>query len=136
MHTFGLYKALRISILILIFVNNCRKKQEIRSTNNSRISKSEKKNCEQEKVASSDRIEDDKKKLNLEKNDEGVYICKARLQGFHPIYLWQDSVLSKKVILAEHKRSLHGGVAMTMSRVRSLFWVPLITVGNQKLLWM
>ena len=82
--------------------------------------------CEQEKVASSDRIEDDKKKLNLEKNDDGVYICKVRLQGFHPIYLWQDSVLSKKVILAEHKRSLHGGVAMTMSRVRSLFWVPLL----------
>ena len=33
-------------------------------------------------------------------------------------------VLSKKVIFAEHKRSLHGGVAMTMSRVRSLFWIP------------
>ena len=79
---------------------------------------------EQEKVVSSDRFEDDKKRLNLEKNDEGVYICKGRLQGFYPIYLPQDSVLSEKVIFAEHKRSLNGGVAMTMSDVRSLFWIP------------
>ena len=52
------------------------------------------------------------------------FICKGRLQGFYPIYLPQDSVLSKKVIFAEHKRSLHGGVALTMSHVRSLFWIP------------
>ena len=38
-------------------------------------------------------------------------------------YLPQDSVLSKKVVFAEHKRSLHGGVAMTISHVRSLFWI-------------
>ena len=96
---------------------------------------------EQEKVVRSDRFEDDKKRLiNLEKNDDGVYICKGRLQGFYPIYLPQDSVLSKKIIFAEHKRSLHGGVAMTMSHVRSLFWIPhlrrLSKIRNQKLLWM
>ena len=44
-------------------------------------------------------------------NDETVCICKARLQGFYPIYLLQDSVLDKKVIFTEYKRSLHGGVA-------------------------
>ena len=45
-----------------------------------------------------------------------------KIHGFYPIYLPQDSVLSKKVIFAEHERSLHGGVAMAMSHVRSLFW--------------
>ena len=65
--------------------------------------------CEQEKVASSDKIEDDKKKLNLEKNDDGVYICKVRLQGFHPVYLWQDSVLSKKVILCRAQKVITWG---------------------------
>ena len=45
----------------------------------------------------------------MEKNDEGIYICKGRLQGFYPIYLVQDSVLSKKVTFAELKRSFHGG---------------------------
>ena len=51
-------------------------------------------------------------------------MCKGRLQGFYPICLPQGLVLSKKVIFAEHKRSLHEGVAMTMSHVRSLFWIP------------
>ena len=37
------------------------------------------------------------------------------------IYLPQDSVLSKEVIFAQHKRSLDGGVAMTMCHVKSLF---------------
>ena len=75
-------------------------------------------------MVSSDRFEDDKKRLNLEKNDEGVYICKGRLQGFYPIYLPQDSVLGKKLIFSEQERSLNGGVAMTMSNVRSSFWIP------------
>ena len=48
-------------------------------------------------------------KRNMEKNDEGVYICKGRLQGFYSIYLLQDSVLIKKVTFAEHKRSFQGG---------------------------
>lgn len=43
--------------------------------------------CEQEKVAGSDRFEDEKRRLNLEKDDEGVYICKERFAGFYPIYL-------------------------------------------------
>ena len=47
-------------------------------------------------------------------------MCKGRLQLFYPIYLPQDSVLSKKVIVAEHKRSVYGGVAIAMSHVRSL----------------
>ena len=38
-----------------------------------------------------------KKRLNLEKDDEEVYICKERLQWFHPIYLPQDSKLRKNV---------------------------------------
>ena len=50
--------------------------------------------------------------------------CKGRLQGFYPIYLPQDSALSKKVIFTEQKRSLHGGVAMTMPNVRPLLCIP------------
>ena len=73
------------------------------------------------KVVSSHLFEDHIKKLNPEKNDEPVNICKGILQGFYLIYLPQDSVLSKKVIFAQQKRSLDGGAAMTMSHVRSLF---------------
>ena len=107
-------------------INNCRKNEKsdplttVELVNQKKIYIKH----EQEKTASSDKFEDNKKRLNLEKNVEEVYTCKGKLQDFYPIYLPQDSVLSKKVIFAEHKTSLHGGVAMTMSHVRSLFWIP------------
>ena len=50
-------------------------------------------------------------------------MCKGRLQLFYPIYLPQDSVFSKKVIVAEQKRSLYVRVTIAMSHVRSLFWI-------------
>ena len=126
LHKFDLHKALRISVWILRFINNCRKNKKPSPLTTVELVNQKKfyVKREQEKVVSSDRFEVDKKRLNLEKNDEEVYICKGRLQGFYPIYLPQDSVLSKKVIFAEHKRLLHGGVATTMSHVRSLFWIP------------
>ena len=104
LHKFDLHKALRTSAWILRFINNCRKNKksgplttvELVNQKTSEIS-------EQEKVVSSDRFEDDKERLNLEKNDEAVYICKGRLQGCYPIYLSQDSVLSKRQFLQSTK---------------------------------
>ena len=126
LHKFDLHKALRISAQILRFINNCRKNKKSGPLTTTELVNQKKIYIkpEQEKVVSSDRSEDDKRRLNLEKNDEEVYIRKRRLQGFYPIYLPQDSVLNKKVIFAKHKKSLHGGVAMTMSQVRSLSWIP------------
>ena len=110
LHKFDLHKALRISAWSLRFINNCRKNKKSGPLTTVELVNQKKlyHKREQEEVVSSDRFEDDKKRLNLEKNDEEVYICKGRLQGFYSIHLPQDSVLSKKVIFAEHKRSLHG----------------------------
>ena len=54
------------------------------STNNQRISKLEKNYIkkQQYKVASSDRFEDDTRRLKLEKNDERVCTCKENVKGF------------------------------------------------------
>ena len=130
MHKFDLHKSLRISTWVLRFINSCRKNKETGPVTTVELVNQKKIYIkrEQEKVVSSDRFEDDKKRLNLKKNDEGVYMCKERLQGFYLIYLPQESVLSKKANFAEHKRSLHGGVAITMSHVRSLFWIPHLTL--------
>ena len=72
-------------------------------------------------------------------NDETVCICKARLQGFYPIYLPQDSVLDKNVIFTEYKRSLHRGVANDNVSWQIIIldttFKTLIKVNNQKLLW-
>ena len=103
-----------MSALILRFINNSRKNKKSGPLTTAKLVNQKKfyTKREQEKEVSSDRFEDDKKRQMMrkmkEKNDEGVYISKGRLQGCYPIHLPQDSVLSKKVIFAEHKRSLHG----------------------------
>ena len=125
LNKFDLSKALRTSTWILRFINNCRKNKKSGPLTTGELVNQKKFYIKgkQEKVVSSDRFQDGKNRLNLEKNYEGVYIGKGRLQVFYPIYLPQDSVLSKKVFFAEHKRSLHGGVAMAMLLVISLFWI-------------
>ena len=85
-HKFDLHKALRISAWILRFINNCRKNKKssplttIELVNQKKIYIKR----EQEKIVSSDRFEGGKKRLNLGKNDKGVYKCKGKLQGFYP----------------------------------------------------
>ena len=40
------------------------------------------------------------------------------------MYLPRESIFTKKVIERAHLATLHGGVAMTMAKVRERFWVP------------
>ena len=73
LHKFDLHKALRISAWILRFIN-CRKNKKSGSLTTAELVDQKKfyVKREQEKVVSSDRFEEDKKRLNLEKNDEGA----------------------------------------------------------------
>ena len=89
LHKFDLHKALRISAWILRFINNCRKSKKSDPLTTVELINQKKFYIkrDQDKVVSSDIFEDDKKRLNLEKNEEGVCICKGRPQGFYPIYL-------------------------------------------------
>ena len=67
------------------------------------------------------------KRLDLQQNNEGIYVCKGRIEGAYPIYLPNESLLSEKIIFAAHKNTLHGGVLivlMTMTNIRSTFWIP------------
>ena len=88
LHKFDLHKALRTSAQILTFISNCRKNKKscplttVELVNQKKIYIKR----EQEKVVSTDRFKDDKKRLNLEKNDEGVCISKGRIQRFYSTY--------------------------------------------------
>ena len=83
LHKFDLHKALRISAWILRFINNRKNKKsgplataELVNQKKFYIKR------EQEKVVSSDRFEDNKKRLNLEKNDEEVLYAREDFKGF------------------------------------------------------
>ena len=76
----------------------------------------------------------DLSRLNLQKNDEGLYVCKGRIQGEYPVYLPAKHVLSEMVVKRAHLRTLHGGVGLIMSKVREEHWIPKLRALAKKVL--
>lgn len=66
----------------------------------------------------------DQEQLNLKKNAEGDYEYRGRMQGDYPIYLPDGEVFTEKLVLHAHKISVHGGVGLTMTKLREKSWVP------------
>ena len=70
-------------------------------------------------------LEQDRVELNLQpRNDDGVLECRGRIQGEFPVYLPDTHLFTRKVVEEAHRVTLHGGVGLTMAKVRSLYWVP------------
>ncbi|XP_028405809.1 uncharacterized protein LOC114528390 [Dendronephthya gigantea] len=76
----------------------------------------------------------DSTRLNLQKNGEGIYVCQGRIQGEYPVYLPAKHVLSELVVKQAHMKTLHGGVALIMSKVREEFWIPKLRTLAKKVL--
>jgi hypothetical protein len=45
------------------------------------------------------------------------------MQGEYPIYLPDDHLYIKKLVQDAHERNLHGGVGLTMTKIRERYWV-------------
>ena len=58
-----------------------------------------------------------KEMLDLQENLEGIYVCRGRIEGSHPVFIPRDSLLAEKLIFQAHKNTLHGGVALTMKKL-------------------
>ncbi len=69
-------------------------------------------------------IEEDRMRLNLQINAEGLLECRGRIQGQYPLYLPDTHPFTAKIVEDAHLRTLHGGVGMTVARVRKCYWVP------------
>ena len=63
-------------------------------------------------------FKEDRHQLNLQKNDEAIYVCEGRIQGHYHVYLPGNELLSEKIVSHVHKLSCHGGVGMTMAKYR------------------
>ena len=70
-----------------------------------------------------DQFQEDRLKVNLHKNAEGLYECRGRIQGSYPAYLLPDDLLTEKMVHDVHVLSLHGGVGLTMMLIRQEYWV-------------
>lgn len=66
----------------------------------------------------------DQLQLNLQLNQQQVLECRGRIQGEYPIYLSDDHPFTSKLVHQAHLATLHGGVGLTMAKVRERYWVP------------
>ena len=68
-------------------------------------------------------FQEDQQRLNLQKNADGLSKCRGRIQGDYPIYLPDDALLSQRLVLHAHLQTLHGGVSLTMEKIREKCWI-------------
>ena len=60
----------------------------------------------------------------MQGNQEGLLECRGRIQGHYPIILPDSSPFTRMLVHRSHIDTLHRGVALTMTKVRELYWVP------------
>ena len=63
------------------------------------------------------KIEDEKAKLQLDKNQSGILVCRGQTQGNHPIYIPPNNEFAEKLVMNAHLKTLHGGVVSTMTNI-------------------
>ena len=68
-------------------------------------------------------MHEDRLQLNLQLNQDGLLECWGRLQGIYPIYV-PDGTIFAELIQHAHKATIHGGVGLTMAKVREQHWIP------------
>ena len=78
----------------------------------------------QSDVVNTTKFSEDQLRLNLQKNKDGLFECRGRIQGEYPIYVPCDHVLARNLVEEVHLRTLHGGVGMTMAGIREKYWIP------------
>ena len=66
----------------------------------------------------------DRMQLNLQINSEGILECQGRIEGRYPVYLSDDCLFTEKFVQRSHRRTLHGGVALTTADIWERHWVP------------
>lgn len=68
-----------------------------------------------------ERFEEHRLQLNLQENDNGLLECRGRIQGDYPIYVPDSHHFADKIVAEAHQNTLHGGVGLTMARVREQY---------------
>ena len=125
----SLWHCLRVGAWVQRFINNTRNSEHKRKTGTLTTEEInyqkllwEKKT--QKKCAGLEQFEDDKLKLNLQMNHDGALECRGRIQGDYPVYLPDSEMYTEKLVQHAHEATLHGGVSLTMAKVRETHWVP------------
>ena len=116
-----LYKFLTITASIKRFLNNCQKTKRSGplKTDETEHQKKFWIKREQHRVKDTEKFKVSKEMLDLQENVEGIYVCRGRIESPRPVFIPPDSLLAEKLIFQAHKDTFHGGVVLTMTKVRS-----------------
>ena len=124
-----LWRVLRVGAWLVRFLRNTRTNRKNRVVGPLTTEEIEKQTTfwikrAQQQAKSSKQFEEDRLQLNVQENQDGVLECSGRIQGHYPIFLPDSAPYTRKLIHRSHVDTLHGGVALTMTRVRERYWVP------------
>ena len=129
MRKWDLWKAIQICSWVARFVWNSRTKHQQRITKPITTEQMTKQlqfwaQISKERSLNTYKFEEDKLQLNLQKNAAGIVKCRSPIQGYYLIYLLDDAVFAEKLVMHTYLQTLHGGVGLTMARVKECHWVP------------
>ena len=62
--------------------------------------------------------------VGLKKDEEGILRCVGRVPRYHPVFLPRNSKLASLIVQQVHEQMLHGGVSITMCRMREKYCIP------------
>ena len=118
---FSFLKIMRITAWLLRFRNNCIKQgikrsgplttEELQELTTAWIKRI------QNEYLKDMKIEDEKAKLQLDKSQSGILLCRGQIQGNHPIYIPPNNEFAEKLVMNAHLKTLHGGVVSTMTNI-------------------
>ena len=60
----------------------------------------------------------------MQRNKDGLLECRGRLPSPYPIYIPDTTTFAEKLLQHAHKATLHGGVGLTMAKIREEYWIP------------
>ena len=77
---------------------------------------------------------DDVESPGLKKDDQGIYRCYGQVADEYPIFIPKDNDILERLIEHHHLKCLHGGISMTLSKIREDFWIPILRRKVKKLI--
>ena len=129
MEKWDLWKTIRVCSWMTRFIRNCRVKRQQRTSGPITTEETNRQiefwvRDTQVRCQDTNKFQEDQLRLNLQKNENGLYECRGRIQGDYPLYLPDDSLFTTKLVMHAHTQTLHGGVGLTMAKIRELYWIP------------
>ena len=126
LNKFKLWKVIQVVAWIRRFINNCRSKLKRKNTLITRETQEAEK-CLAKISQNAKLFENDyesiSQRLGLTPDNEGILRCRGRVSGEYPVYIPTNCRLARLIIEDAHERTLHGGVTLTMAKIRERWWI-------------